>query len=62
MDIAGTASTPLPKPNTPPLEHPVVKVEPVDPLAMDMGDEEVEYEPDRISDEVYTCLNVPLIY
>ena len=48
----GKTSTPPPRPITPSPEHAVVKEEPVDPLAMDMGDEEVEYEPDRISDEV----------
>ena len=35
-----------------------MKAEPVDPLAMDMGDEEVEYKPDRISDEANNLLLV----
>ena len=29
-----------------------VKVEPVDPLAMDMGDDEVDYEPEKLNIEV----------
>ncbi|KAL5492454.1 hypothetical protein ACEPAI_3901 [Sanghuangporus weigelae] len=35
-----------------PPEKPVVKAEPIDPLAMDMGDEEVDYEPDRLNEEI----------
>ena len=29
-----------------------MKAEPVDPLAMDMGEDEVDYEPDRLNEEV----------
>lgn len=52
-----TAQTPPPvevEPSRPPGEKNVVKAEPVDPLAMDMGDEEVDYEPDRLNEEVCT--------
>ncbi|THH09925.1 hypothetical protein EW145_g1681 [Phellinidium pouzarii] len=36
---------------TPPAEKSVVKMEPVDPLQMDIDDEEIDYEPDKLNDE-----------
>jgi symplekin len=37
---------------------PVVKDEPVDPLQMDIDQDELEYEPDRLNEEVRLILNV----
>ncbi|KAG2113111.1 Symplekin tight junction protein C terminal-domain-containing protein [Suillus discolor] len=51
--------TPQPAPPTPeatptpgPSAEPIVKDEPVDPLQMDMDEEEMEYEPDRLNMEL----------
>ncbi|KAG1907771.1 Symplekin tight junction protein C terminal-domain-containing protein [Suillus fuscotomentosus] len=53
------SSTPQPAPPTPeatptpgPSAEPTVKDEPVDPLQMDMDEEEMEYEPDRLNMEL----------
>jgi len=45
----GRQATPVPAPGTPP---PLVKDEPVDPLQMDIDQDELEYEPDRLNQEV----------
>jgi symplekin len=40
---------------------PVVKDEPVDPLQMDIDEDELEYEPDRLNEEVWTVCHAPTI-
>ena len=45
----GQQVTPVPAPGTPPFK---VKDEPVDPLQMDIDQDELEYEPDRLNQEV----------
>jgi symplekin len=45
----GRQVTPVPAPGTPP---PKIKEEPVDPLQMDIDQDELEYEPDRLNREV----------
>ncbi|KAF5388652.1 hypothetical protein D9757_004811 [Collybiopsis confluens] len=40
---------PIPRPHTPP---PPVKEEPVDPLQMDIDQDDLEYEPDRLNEEL----------
>jgi symplekin len=45
----GRQVTPVPAPGTPPSK---VKDEPVDPLQMDIDQDELEYEPDRLNQEV----------
>ncbi|KAJ7583294.1 Symplekin tight junction protein C terminal-domain-containing protein [Mycena floridula] len=44
--IPSTSTPPLPPPK------PVVKLEPVDPLKMDIDEDEIEYEPDRLNEEL----------
>lgn len=34
---------------------PVIKEEPVDPLQMDMDEDDIEYEPDRLNDQFEVC-------
>ena len=36
----------------PPPPAPAIKDEPVDPLQMDIDEDELEYEPDRLNEEV----------
>lgn len=61
-----TSSTPVPGPSTqatPARSTPEpareVKAEPIDPLQMDMDDDEMEYEPDRLNNEVCISLFIP---
>ncbi|ESK96439.1 cleavage polyadenylation specificity factor [Moniliophthora roreri MCA 2997] len=44
--VASTSTTP------PPVPAPVVKAEPVDPLQMDIDQDDLEYEPDRLNEEL----------
>ena len=46
------APEPGPSSNIPPVPAPAVKAEPVDPLKMDIEEEEIEYEPDKLNMEV----------
>lgn len=50
---------PPPEAAQPSADASAVKSEPVDPLAMDVGDEEVEYEPDRLNDEISQKEDLP---
>lgn len=52
----GRQVTPVPAPGTPPSK---VKDEPVDPLQMDIDQDELEYEPDRLNQEV-RMMSVPV--
>ena len=45
-----------PPPPPPPVAVPVKQEEPVDPLKMDIDDEEMEYEPDKLNLEVVTVI------
>jgi symplekin len=49
------APTPVPEPTptTQVITAPAVKQEPIDPLKMDIDEEEMEYEPDKLNMEVY---------
>lgn len=58
QDVAAPAvrrlATSVEKSQTPPVEpsEPVVQVEPVDPLKMDIDEEELEYEPEKLNEAV----------
>ena len=56
---AGPSSETLDAKEPEPELLPVVKAEPVDPLAMDMGEEEVEYEPDQLNEDVSSRSQLP---
>ncbi|KAH8111033.1 Symplekin tight junction protein C terminal-domain-containing protein [Phellopilus nigrolimitatus] len=43
----------------PPVEKSAVKMEPVDPLQMDIDDEEIDYEPDELNDELSRNQGLP---
>lgn len=51
---ADKSSTPVPRPATPP---PEANVEVVDPLQMDIDEEEIEFEPERLNEEVNHSLS-----
>ncbi|KAG7093905.1 hypothetical protein E1B28_007543 [Marasmius oreades] len=54
-----TAARSLETSSTPPPPAPVVKDEPVDPLQMDIDQDELEYEPDRLNEELSGSLPPP---
>ncbi|KAI5124287.1 hypothetical protein M0805_005134 [Coniferiporia weirii] len=59
---AATGPRAIPEPiraKTPPAERSIVKAEPVDPLQMDIDDEEIEYEPDKLNDELSRTEGLP---
>jgi symplekin len=54
----GRQATPVPAPGTPPSK---AKEEPVDPLQMDIDQDELEYEPERLNQEVRPIFALKLI-